>query len=328
MNFANFLITALAIGGIVALLHAANRAALPPPHHPEALVRFLRVFILLSLFALAAPVLAGESSAAVRVVFGAVGVGLLALLWVFVIQPRARARLRAILPAHATYDPESPVHTAAVTFAVLFVLITIGQVVSLGGVEGLANSLSASTPSLVDVLLNQALWLLAAAIGVGVGVRRTLPAALARLGLHRSSPGDLAVGALTGIVLIGGLFVFTLVWIALTSPEQFAAQTAASSQLAAGFGSLPSAFLLAIMVGIGEEVFFRGAVQPAFGNVATSIFFILLHTQYTLTPATFALFGASLAFGWLRDRFGTPAAISAHFVFNFVQLALAGAAGG
>jgi membrane protease YdiL (CAAX protease family) len=328
MDFANLLVTALAVGGITVLLHAANRAALPPPHHPEMLVRFLRVFILLSLLSLAPPVLVGTAPAAVRLLFGAVGIALLVLLWFFVVQPALRIRLRAALPNDATYTPDSPVHSAAVVFAVLFVLVNLSQVVSLGGVEGLAESLGSSRVSLVDVLLNQGLWLLAAAIGVGVGVRRTLPAALARLGLRRPSPGDLAIGALVGVMLVGGLFIFTFVWLLLTSPEEFAAQTAASSQLARSFDSLPSAFLLSLMVAFGEEVFFRGAVQPAFGNVTTSIFFILLHTQYTLTPATIALFGASLVFGWLRTHFGTPAAIAAHFIFNFVQLALASAAGG
>jgi membrane protease YdiL (CAAX protease family) len=72
-------------------------------------------------------------------------------------------------------------------------------------------------------------------------------------------------------------------------------------------------------------VFFRGAIQPVFGIWVTSLFFTMLHTQYTLTPATLVIFITSLVLGWLRNRQSTSAAITGHFVYNFIQLVLAGA---
>jgi membrane protease YdiL (CAAX protease family) len=81
--------------------------------------------------------------------------------------------------------------------------------------------------------------------------------------------------------------------------------------------------LLSVIVAIGEEVFFRGALQPIFGNVLTTIIFTALHTQYTLTPATILIVATSLALGWLRSRYSTSASIIAHFVYNFIQLAIA-----
>jgi membrane protease YdiL (CAAX protease family) len=75
-------------------------------------------------------------------------------------------------------------------------------------------------------------------------------------------------------------------------------------------------------VALGEEVFFRGALQPVFGLGLTSVFFALLHTQYTLTPASAGIFLVSLGMGWLRQRYSTTAAIFAHFAYNFIQLAL------
>jgi uncharacterized protein len=67
---------------------------------------------------------------------------------------------------------------------------------------------------------------------------------------------------------------------------------------------------------------FRGALQPVFGLWITSIFFALLHTQYTLTPASLTIVVVALGLGWLRRRYSTAASIVAHFVYNFVLLAL------
>jgi len=55
----------------------------------------------------------------------------------------------------------------------------------------------------------------------------------------------------------------------------------------------------------------------------TSLFFALVHMQYTLTPATLIIFVVAVGLGILRRRQSTTAAIIAHFVYNFVQLALA-----
>ena len=81
--------------------------------------------------------------------------------------------------------------------------------------------------------------------------------------------------------------------------------------------------LLAISVGIGEEILFRGALQPVFGIVITSLLFVALHTQYAFTPAAGILFVVSLGFGLLRARASTTAAIIAHAAYNGIPFVLA-----
>jgi membrane protease YdiL (CAAX protease family) len=105
--------------------------------------------------------------------------------------------------------------------------------------------------------------------------------------------------------------------------DQVADQSAVSAALAASVTTLPEALLLSLPVAIGEEMFFRGALQPVFGLVPTALFFTALHAQYGLSPALLALFVVGLGLGVLERRRGTVAAMLAHFVFNFVQLALA-----
>jgi membrane protease YdiL (CAAX protease family) len=65
---------------------------------------------------------------------------------------------------------------------------------------------------------------------------------------------------------------------------------------------LDEILILAAAAGIGEEVLFRGVLQPSMGLVATSLTFGLLHA---LTPAYFilaTLMGAYL--GWLQEATG------------------------
>jgi membrane protease YdiL (CAAX protease family) len=59
-----------------------------------------------------------------------------------------------------------------------------------------------------------------------------------------------------------------------------------------------------------------------FGLWPTSILFALIHMQYTLTPATLIILGVALGFGWLRQRYNTTVAIMAHFLYNFIPLAV------
>lgn len=234
-----------------------------------------------------------------------------------------RERIRRFLPENASYDPASPMHTTAWVLMLSMICIVVGDFVVGGGIAGLAESIQMRGVDLGDVLFEDVLWVFAATLGVGLFLRRAPQNALARLGLRLPTREDINWGIAIGIVLFGLIIAASLVWTQFVSPEELQQQTAASDQLAQAFNSLPKALLLSAIVAIGEEVFFRGALQPVMGIWVTSIFFAALHTQYTFTPATVIIFVTSLALGWLRQRQSTTAAIIGHFVYNFIQLALA-----
>jgi len=234
-----------------------------------------------------------------------------------------RERLRRILPAQATYNPESPVHTTACVLSLAIVCFVIGNFVVGGGIAGLAQSLQANGVDLSDLLLEDVVWVFAAVLGIGLALRRTPQQVIARLGLRIPTREDINWGIGMGLLLFGVVIATSSVWSLLVSSQQLQQQTAASDQLAQSFNSLPIAFITSLAVAIGEEIFFRGALQPVFGIWLTSLFFALMHTQYTLTPATLIIFVTSLGLGWLRQRYSTGASILGHFVYNFIQLALA-----
>lgn len=238
-----------------------------------------------------------------------------------------RDRIRRVLPASATYDPNSPVHTTAWVLTLAFVCITIGNFVVGGGIAGLAQNLESNSVGLGDILFEDILWIFAAALGVGLFLRRTPQQALARLGLRFPTRQDFTGGVGVGILLFAVVVATSTIWALVVSPEELRQQTAASEQLAQAFNTLPMSLLLSLIVAFGEEIFFRGALQPVFGIWLTSLLFAVVHTQYTLTPATLIIFVTSMALGWLRQRYSTSASIIGHFVYNFIQLALSVLAG-
>lgn len=251
----------------------------------------------------------------------AIGFALLSLA--MILSQPFRLRLRRLLPASATFDPESPVHVTAWVLMLVMISGVITNFVAGGGISGMAQSIETGGIDLSNVAFENVLWVLAATLGIGLFLRRTPQAALKRLGLRFPTRQDFGWGTGIGVMLFGLVIGVSIVWVQSVSPEALEQQTAASSQIAQSFNSLPLALLLALIVSFGEEIFFRGAIQPVFGNVFTTIIFAALHTQYTLTPATLLIIATSLALGWLRERYSTSAAIIGHFVYNFIQLALA-----
>jgi membrane protease YdiL (CAAX protease family) len=82
-------------------------------------------------------------------------------------------------------------------------------------------------------------------------------------------------------------------------------------------------FILAIASAIGEELLFRGALQPWIGVWPQAVIFALLHVGPGLRflPWTVSAFLVGIAFGYLfqfTGDLGGP--IAAHFTINFVNL--------
>jgi len=230
-----------------------------------------------------------------------------------------RQRLARWLPG---CKADSPVHLTAAVLCLALLVYTIANLVASGGVAGIAEGLAADGIRLSEVVINQVLWVIAALLGVGLWLRRTPSAVAQRLGLRVPTLDDLVWGASVGIGGVVLVLLLGAIGALFSDPAALAEQSAAAQQIAAAFATLPSALVMALTVSIGEEVLFRGALQPIFGVAVTSVFFVALHTQYALTPATFGLLLVTFGFAWLRQQHSTTAAIVAHFVYNFLQLAL------
>ncbi len=76
--------------------------------------------------------------------------------------------------------------------------------------------------------------------------------------------------------------------------------------------------------GVGEEIFFRGALQYHFGVWLTAFIFILIHGYLSITDWRITLYGILMVIivagmGYLMNNYGIWAAAMAHFVFDVVM---------
>jgi membrane protease YdiL (CAAX protease family) len=225
------------------------------------------------------------------------------------------------------YDPASPVHTTAIVLAILLIVGTVGNFVLAGGIEGLAQDYAQSVQLVETLLVNFLLYALFSLLGVGLFLRRDIGQTLQRLGLNRVWLSHIGLGAVAGLLLYALQFGLIAGW-ASFAPDSLTQQSSAAQELFNLFsGSLLLGLLLAVTTGIGEELFFRGALQPIFGIFWTSIFFVLLHSQYILTFASLVIFLVSIGFGLLARRFSTVTAMVAHVVYNFIPFLIVWFAG-
>lgn len=238
----------------------------------------------------------------------------------------ARRAIARIVGTHGTYDTRSLVHTTAIVLTLLLLTGQIVQFLASGGAEAFTESIEQGGIEVSGIVLQMFLQVAAAFLGVGYAIRRGGTSALARLGLRTPTGQDVISGFGIGVGLLVLLYIFGIVLFVVQSlmgGTSLEDANAANAALTRAFATIPLALLISACAAIGEEIFFRGALQPVFGNVLVSIVFALLHTQALFSFGLLFLFIVSMILGWLRNRMSTTAAIIAHFVYNFVQLLLA-----
>lgn len=212
-----------------------------------------------------------------------------------------------------TFNPNSAVHATALALIGYLIGNTLATL-SQGGLEGLA--MTAEEASLLDVLASQFLFAALALMGVGIFIRRGGSSLRQRLGLERPTRAQLFLGLSAILVLVVAQAVAGYAW-TLIDPQQAELLDEISATLLGDIDSVWEWFLLALATGFGEELLFRGALQPIFGLTATSLIFAIAHVQYGLTPVTVFVFFLALVLGLIRHRTNTTVAIFVHFGYNF-----------
>lgn len=161
--------------------------------------------------------------------------------------------------------------------------------------------------------------LFAAALGWGAVAGRSIFYASAEAALKGPAPArDLGVGLLAGAIVILLSFELTR----RTSWGESLARALAAVLGRLGWGKC---ILLAVLSGVAEEAFFRGAIQPHVGLLAASLIFGAAHfaPQRDLWPWTGFTLLAGLLLGVLFESTGNLIApITAHALINAVNLRL------
>jgi membrane protease YdiL (CAAX protease family) len=177
------------------------------------------------------------------------------------------------------------------------------------------------------ILTSQLPFVVVALLGVGLGVRRSPREALARLGYGRISSKQLGVV----VLFIGATLAFSVAADALFAelqPDLYRKVGELSDTLFNPVGLSPfSAVLFGLLIGVGaglgEETLFRGAVQPVFGILPTSILFASMHVQYGPSLLLGYVFLLSIGLGLLRKHINTTASFLAHAGYNSLAIILA-----
>jgi membrane protease YdiL (CAAX protease family) len=192
---------------------------------------------------------------------------------------------------------------------------------------GGASLASEPTPSSGEISLAEVFVQGLAEVGVafaaiGIWIYRTPRQAVDRLGLVRPTVKIVFVAA--------GLFVVALVVNAIAyqifrqlQPGAVADYERVIKDTASGSNGPIAALLFGLSAGAGEELVFRGVIQPRFGIVVTAALFAAVHVQYGATFILLGLFGIGLVLGFERKRYGTTACILTHMMVDTLAALLA-----
>lgn len=228
--------------------------------------------------------------------------------------------IRNITAQWLPIQTDRAVHTVSLALSSI-IFIEMFSIIALG-----LDRVNQSTPklsyheALLQLWTQDILLIVLAFLGVGLATRRNLKETLQRLGLQKIGWSDLwlALGLSFGLAL--GSFGIEK----LTLYLQWGVDPAAHQLTEKRLGPLDDTFIgllsLGIGAGLGEEILFRGAIQPRFGILFTSILFAFTHTNYGLGSAMFILVLGGLYLGWIRSRYHTTMAIIVHALYNVIVI--------
>lgn len=205
-------------------------------------------------------------------------------------------------------DPASPVHRVVAVAFVLTVLDAAALFMELREAGPVEIPFYPSDP-FVSVTTDVALAL----AGVGFGLVRGFRESLARLDVRRISRRQLLMAVLVAAifqVIVGGLEYVESVLLPTVH--------ALEDRFGYEFVGLPpwvGAVLTSIAAGVGEEVLFRGALQPRLGVVLTAVLFGALHVQYQV-PGMIVIVLIGIGLGLVKERTSTTFVIIVHVLYD------------
>ena len=221
-----------------------------------------------------------------------------------------RRRVAAIL----RIDAENPVHALALVIAVIVLGTQVSQVVF---VDVLAVDQSGPPLTIVDLFAQELPFLIIAVTGVGIFMRRTPSETAVRLGAVKP-----AWWQVTLAIAAGGLFfAFSVGIVSLSyawTPEVAHRIDTTTNHVFGGLANPIGIAALAVLPAICEESLFRGALQPRLGLVVTALLFTSIHTQYSISFDTLAVFILALGLGLIRKYTNTTTSGICHATYNLL----------
>lgn len=225
--------------------------------------------------------------------------------------------LRRLVAKVIPFDPTSWADTIG--------LFLLASIVALSSVALFVEA-DEQEPATYALLIGTALTEIALALViVGAPFYRTFKQAVKRLGLVVPSPKDVAISL--GLVIVAFVISATSsVLVRVLQPDLYDRINDNLGTMTSGVDSWWGAVVLGICAGTGEEILFRGAIQPKYGIIVTSIVFAVLHQQYGASFVTVGVFGVGILLGLERKYLNTTSSIITHATYNTLAVLAAQAA--
>jgi membrane protease YdiL (CAAX protease family) len=264
-----------------------------------------------------------------------------ALLGILLLIGPIRRVLARVLP----FDPANNVHAVALSYSALLLmnlLVTLAL-----GLRHLAQLMEASATNYnpaPGIWAQDITWVLMALVGVGwlsrrgfrsslrhLGIvlwvplvvdfvswllRRDIRAALERSGFGLLQVRHLVLGIGTGLLLVPAILAIEWLTRQAGVPSDTDVERLTEQMVGPLLRSLPGIITLGVAAALGEESIFRGALQPRFGLVFTSLLFALTHSNYGISVSTLLVFIVGLVLGLVRIRANTSTSMIVHAVYN------------
>jgi hypothetical protein len=220
--------------------------------------------------------------------------------------------VRSALASVMSIEPDNWLHATALIFAILLVGMSLSTALTTDVLK------TSGVVSAVDMILQDAVFVMAALLGVGWLTRRDWRKVAERLGLRRPGFKDIGWSLVFFVVVLLAMVVMGRVD-DIVNPEKasLGLKDDPTIKLLGGVTVL-SAILFALGAGIGEEILFRGAMQPRFGIIITSLVFALIHIQYFDAVSIASLFAVGAILGYERKRTSTTTCVITHSLYDLL----------
>lgn len=234
------------------------------------------------------------------------------LIAMLVVIPAVRRAVAKLIPI----DPFRRTHALSLSMSML-VFINLFLTLAIG-----LETINESMGQLSEAAIFSSIWsqdILLAILGlIGVGwlSRRNWSQALERLGLVKPTGMQMVMGLVIalGMVFIVRAVEFAMLGVGYTGDAEVNELT--QKLLGSLFVSIPGVLTIGLAAALGEEIIFRGALQPRFGLIFTTLLFALVHSNYGLTLSTLIVFVVGLGLGLVRIRFNTSTSMIVHAAYN------------
>ncbi len=211
-------------------------------------------------------------------------------------------------------DPDNPVHALALVLAVILLGL---QLAFLTFVDVLAADRSQPPLSVGDLFAQELPFLIIGFAGIGLWSRRNAAQAADRLGVVKPAWWQITLA----LAAAGVFFAFaqTVVSLSQSLTPQVAHNIDVTTQhLFGGLNNPVGIASIALLPAICEELLFRGALQPRLGLVVTALLFTSIHTQYSVSFDTLAVFLLALGLGLIRKYTNTTTSSVCHATYNLL----------